>query len=247
MSESTYVMVIEDSATQALRLQLILEQNNFQVRCFSSAEAALEGIGKAPPDVIVLDYHLPGMRGDEFARQIRLNVRTRGIPIILLTESGTAAIEREGFDSGIDVFIDKAVDTDVLLLRIHALLKKSRRVASTMGSDALFRRAHLLIVDDSPTYLEYLRSHLEQEGYSVTPAPGGQEALSASENATFDCVVVDLIMPGINGFDLCEQLDGRAAGTRCVVSHHHLDGSGIEGRHDARLRGRRRRLRQQIE
>ena len=207
MAEQSRVMVIEDSATQAMRLRLILERNDFVVACYGSAEAALEAIDGFQPDLIMVDFHLPGMRGDEFARHVRMAQATRAVPVLLLTDSPTPEIEQKGFDSGVDDYIVKSTDPDGLMLRVNALLRRSRHPSAVAGGASSFHRARLLIVDDSATFLLFLRQHLEQEGYEVTTAAGGQEALSAAERQNFDCVVVDLIMPFPDGLEVCRRVD----------------------------------------
>jgi len=207
MADQTRIMVIEDSATQAMRLRLILEGNGFQVDCFGSAEAALETIGTAKPDLILVDFHLPGMRGDEFARHVRMTQATQAIPVLLLTDSPTPEIEQKGFDSGVDAYVAKSTDPDDFLLRIHALLRRSQGASAIAGGASIFHRARLLIADDSATYLEFLRLQLESEGYEITAVASGEDALARLDAQSFDCVVVDLIMPPPGGLEVCRYAD----------------------------------------
>ena len=83
----TQVLVVEDSATQALQIRHMLESRGFAVEAVASAEAALDRLNGQLPDLVIADYHLPGMNGDELSRQIRLNARTRGLPLLMLTEA----------------------------------------------------------------------------------------------------------------------------------------------------------------
>ena len=83
----TQVLVVEDSATQALQIRHMLESRGFAVEAVPSAEAALDRLNGQLPDLVIADYHLPGMNGDELSRQIRLNARTRGLPLLMLTEA----------------------------------------------------------------------------------------------------------------------------------------------------------------
>ena len=80
----------------------------------------------AAPDLILLDYYLPGIRGDELCRRIRMNINTRGIPILMMTVEETDEAEVRGLESGADDFVSKSVDADILLLRIRTLLNKAR-------------------------------------------------------------------------------------------------------------------------
>src|ERR1700675_1493631 len=79
------ILIVEDSETQALQLRYLLEQEGWEVARASTAESAMEELNRRLPALVVADYHLPGIRGDELCRRIRMNVGTRGIPILMLT------------------------------------------------------------------------------------------------------------------------------------------------------------------
>src|SRR5262245_4976785 len=132
MTESRTVLLIEDSPTQAARLRTLMESDGLQVRHCTNAETALEDIADDHPDVILVDYHLPGMNGDEFCRAIRLNVNTRAIPILMLTVEGSDASEKRGLESGADDYLAKSADPDILLARVRNLLRKSERTGSVL-------------------------------------------------------------------------------------------------------------------
>ncbi len=207
MEHPYQIMVVEDSETQALQMRYLLEREGWQVLSAATAESSLDALKLAVPDLIVVDYYLPGMRGDELCRRIRMNVNTRGIPILMLTSEQTNAAETHGLESGADDYLPKSVDADILLLRVRALLRKSEAHTSILGQqDSLFTRARLLAIDDSPTYLQYLTEELRNEAYQVEQAAGGREGLERFGKERFDCVLVDLLMPDLNGIEVCRQL-----------------------------------------
>src|SRR6185503_21383942 len=74
MGDSSRIMLVEDSRTQAIELTDILEREGWQVVWAPTAQAALDEIGRQSLDMILLDYYLPGIRGDEFCRRIRMNI-----------------------------------------------------------------------------------------------------------------------------------------------------------------------------
>src|ERR1700712_4942511 len=92
------ILIVEDSATQAMLLSFTLEEQGWTAVCASTAESAMEELNRQAFDLIICDYHLPGIQGDVFCRQIRMNSTLRGIPIVMLTIDGTAAAERRGLD-----------------------------------------------------------------------------------------------------------------------------------------------------
>ena len=123
------VMLIEDSPTQAERLRAELTAAQLEVAVVSSAEAAFEQLSSLRPDVIVVDYHLPGRNGDDFCRAIKSNVNTRAIPVLMLTVDDSDAAQMRGLGSGADEYVAKSADPDILRARIGALLRESQNSA----------------------------------------------------------------------------------------------------------------------
>ena len=201
------IVVVEDSETQAFKLQLLLEDQGWDVSIAGTAEAALAGLGDPLPDLVLVDYNLPGMRGDEFCRRIRINLNTRRIPILMMTGSAPETAEIQSLDSGADGYISKSENAEILLLRIRALLRKGWGQDSVLSTQETgFRSASILIIDDSPTYLAALSYELRNQGYKVKSAPDGPAGLTELLSENFDCVLVDLAMPYMSGLEVCKRI-----------------------------------------
>ncbi|MEX0713443.1 MAG: response regulator [Pirellulales bacterium] len=208
MTSPYRIMLVEDSRTQAIKLTDEFERQGWQVDWASTVQLALEKLNQNSPDLIVLDYYLPGIRGDELCRRIRMNINTRNISIVMLTMDDTHDAELHGLDSGADDFVPKSVDSDILLARIRTLLGKSRFQSSILGqADHHFRRARLLTIDDSLTYQQFLASELEKEGYQIETALSGRDGLDRILKETFDCALVDLVLPDIDGIEVCRRVN----------------------------------------
>ena len=123
------------------------------------------------------------MQGDELCRKVRMNVETRGIPILILTsEEGARQRARGSGQRPADDYVSKSPPVPNSLLRVRALLRNSGAQSSILSpQDAYFRRARLLAIDDSPTYLECLADAFTSEGYELTRAG------SAERGAGPDC------------------------------------------------------------
>ena len=206
MERASRILVVEDSDTQALKLQLMLENEGCDVIRAATAERALEELNQSVPDLVIVDYHLPGIRGDEVCRRIRMNMSTRGIAILMLTAEDTDAAELHGLESGADDYISKSVDDDILMLRVRSLLRKSSSEASLLFGLEALSGARLLAVDDSATYLEFLTEELRSEGYQVDTATSGSTALEMFASATYDAVLLDLVMPEMDGIEACQRI-----------------------------------------
>jgi two-component system NtrC family sensor kinase len=212
------ILLVEDSETQALQMRRMLEAQGFRVTCAGTAELALEALNASLPALVIADFHLPGMNGDELARQIRLNSRTRSIPVLMLTEAREGDLERQGLESGADAYVPKSADHDLLLLRIRALLRRRAVTAAGEhgGGSAAFRRANILVIDDSATFRTYLSGLLRREGYVVraeADAEAGLEAVAA-QPLDWDCVLINVLGTRYNGAAVCARLNGlRGAAT----------------------------------
>jgi two-component system NtrC family sensor kinase len=218
MSQPSRILLVEDSRTQALSLSHALEREGWSVDWAMTAEAALDRLNEGSPELIVLDYYLPGISGDELCRRIRMSLQARNIPILMLTMDQSHDAELNGLESGADDFLPKSVDSQVLLARVRALLNKSLPSCPIpVPVDQRFRRARLLTIDDSATFQEYLTAELEQEGYLIERAMSGREGLERILHEPFDCALVDLVMPDIDGIEVCRQ--ARAA---CQAADHSL-------------------------
>ncbi len=200
------ILLVEDSETQALELRLLLEAQGFAVDRSATAEAALDHLNECLPDLVVADYHLPGMNGDEFTRQMRLSLRTRALPVLMLT--GAQGGERQGLESGADAYIAKSADRDLLILRIRALLRERRSGRGSSPGGATFRRGRILVIDGSATYRTFFVGLLSQEGHAVATAGSREEALAAlqASDAHFDCVTIDLLGHAYDGIALCREI-----------------------------------------
>jgi two-component system NtrC family sensor kinase len=203
------VLLVEDSDTQALMIRRVLERDGFAVERADSAEAALDCLNRAVPDLVVCDYHLPGMNGGELVRALRLSVRTRATPVLMLTEAAEPGLEREGLESGADAYVPKSSDQSLILLRIRALLRQNGAHEPESGGFGrevgLFRKARVLLVRDPGEAAETLAGLVGRDGHDVRTASAHDAALQAARDAT-DCVVVDLQASGFDGIALCAAL-----------------------------------------
>ena len=229
--EAPRILLVEDSETQALQLRRMLEGEGFAVTRAGTAEGALEALNGPLPALVIADYHLPGINGDELVRRIRLNVRARALPVLMLTDAEGGAhggdLERQGLESGADAYAPKSAGRELILLRLRALLRRGAGEGEG-GADspgAGFRRARLLLVDDGQTHRLWLAGLLAADGDSVeTVGSGEADAAAARAGDPWDGVLVNLAGKGPEALDLLRRLDAlrqEGAGFRIVA----LDGA----------------------
>ena len=122
------ILVVEDEAPIREMITFILEQNAFNVQEAQDYEQALSLIKDPYPDLILLDWMLPGGTGVKLAKVLKQNEYTRNIPIIMLTARSDEEDKVKGFDAGVDDYVTKPFSPKELIARIKAVI---RRVAPT--------------------------------------------------------------------------------------------------------------------
>ncbi|WP_309228593.1 ATP-binding protein [Roseomonas sp. KE2513] len=223
---SPRILLVEDSDTQALQLRRMLETEGFLVSRAGSAEAALEALNGPLPALVIADYHLPGINGDELVRRIRLNVRARALPVLMLTDAQGGDLERQGLESGADAYAPKSAGREIILLRLRALLRRGEGETDPGAESpgAGFRPARLLLVDDGPTHRLWLASLLAADGDRVETIGSAGAEFTARTDGPWDGVLVNLAGMPTGGLDLLRQLEAlrqAGAGFRIVA----LEGS----------------------
>ncbi|MFA5903875.1 MAG: response regulator, partial [Desulfobacula sp.] len=200
------ILIVEDSETQAVYLASILEKNGWQTHWCGTAEKALESISSERYSLIIVDYHLPGMNGDQFCRTVKMDINTRSIPVLMFTIEGGPDSQNAALESGADFFASKETDKDLLVAKISSILTQSRNVELMENNLALFHRSRILAVDDSPTFLAFLEESFKVDGILLDTAENGEKALKMIEEKDYDCILLDLVMPGMDGIDVCRKI-----------------------------------------
>ena len=205
--ESKTILVIDDSITFREALREAFEAARYLVVEARTGEEGLRLAGTRRPDAIVVDGLLPGMDGAAVIRHLRLDVALRHVPCLLLTSTEGKHAELSALDAGADAFVRKEEHLDVILARLAAMLRRSP--TRPQGSDetkSLRGPKKILAVDDSLTYLHGLAEALKEEGYDVILARSGAEALELLAVQPVDCILLDLLMPGLSGQETCERI-----------------------------------------
>lgn len=200
------ILVIDDSRTFREHLGEILEGAGYRAVLAESGEDGLRCVRRLRPHAVVVDGVMPGMSGTALVRSVRLDPSLRLTPCLLLTGSEGADHEVQALDAGADAYVRKTEDTDVVLARLSAMLRAAHATAGARGTPSAVGPGRILAVDDSITYLSELEEQLESEGYAVTPVTSGEQALAQLKRSTYDCVLLDLVMPGLSGTETCRAI-----------------------------------------
>jgi two-component system phosphate regulon response regulator PhoB len=124
MKSQPRVLIVEDEPSIAELIAVNLRHNGFQPVWAEDGVAAQRELDAVLPDAILLDWMLPGQPGIDLARRWRKEVRTKGVPILMLTARGDEPDKVAGLDAGADDYITKPFSTQEMLARIRAVLRR---------------------------------------------------------------------------------------------------------------------------
>ena len=122
------ILLVEDEAAIRDMVRHALSRSGFEARTAADTVHADREIEQCPPDLILLDWMLPGVSGLDYARRLRRNDATRNIPLIMLTAKGEEGDKLSGFEAGADDYLVKPFSVKELVARIHAVLKRTTPV-----------------------------------------------------------------------------------------------------------------------
>jgi CheY-like chemotaxis protein/anti-sigma regulatory factor (Ser/Thr protein kinase) len=191
--EEQVVLVVDDDPTALDLLGRTLQEAGVRVVTASEGQEALHLARTLHPAAITLDVLMPGIDGWEVLRELKADPATQDIPVIMVTMTDDREL---GYALGATEFLTKPVQRAQLVQLLE-------RLASEDGE----RRA--LVVDDKLENREVLRRALEQEGWQVSEAENGQVALEKLAEQTPSLILLDLMMPVMDGFEFVMEMHKR--------------------------------------
>jgi CheY-like chemotaxis protein len=203
--EGRTALVIEDDYRSAELIRVQLEAEGFQVLHAATGEAALVLAEQQPLSLITLDIMLPGMDGWEVLRRLKQLPTVGAVPVVIVS-----------------IMADQATS---LTLGAAAVVQKPatrQELTATLVQLGLFPRAagrllRILVVDDDPQSLDLMALSVLGLASTVLRARGGREAIGVAQRELPDLIVLDLMMPEVNGFDVVGALLQRPETARIPV------------------------------
>jgi signal transduction histidine kinase/CheY-like chemotaxis protein/CHASE3 domain sensor protein len=186
------ILLVEDDPAFAMILRDLVHEMGFQCVAAASASDGLIAAGEYLPSAILLDVNLPDHSGLGVLDTLKRDPRTRHIPVHMISVSD---YKREALELGAIGYALKPAKREELvdvLRRLEAKFSQSVR--------------RLLIVEDDALQRESVRQLLSNGDVQITAVANAGEALAHLKNTTFDCMVVDLNLPDLSGYDLLEEM-----------------------------------------
>ena len=216
-------LVVEDDLKSAELIRVQLEAEGFVVLYAASAEQGLALAAKQPLSLITVDIMLPNMDGWEFLGRIKQIPTLARIPVVVIS---IVADRSKGYALGAAAVMQKPISRHEL----YELLVELRLFPLVEG-----RALNVLVVDDDVNAVELVALWVEGMAGKVHRAYGGREAIDAARGLKPDLIVLDLMMPEVNGFEVIEVLRDRPDTARIPIVV--LTAKQLSGADRARLNG----------
>lgn len=204
--DAVTILVIDDSLTYREELGEKLVEAGYRPVLTSSPKEGLRRAADVRPSAIIVDGVMPEMDGTSVVRRIRLDPGLSATPCVLLTGTEGAADEVVALDAGADAYVRKGDGTDVILARLAAVLRTAEDSRVRSRTTSLMGPKRILVIDDNVVYLEHVDRQLRDEGYEVVKATSGEAALDLLAVERVDCILLDLLIPGMSGAETCARI-----------------------------------------
>ena len=188
------ILVVEDNPEAAEILSRHLEAGGFRMTIARTGNEALAMARELKPVAITLDILLPEIDGWEVLKRLKADELTWNIPVVVISVVDNPALS---LALGAKDYFVKPVDRGALLSRLSQY---------AFGAGIRPGETSVLVVDDEPANLELLKALLEPEGFKVLTASGGKDGIDVARAQLPQLILLDLMMPGITGFDVVEAL-----------------------------------------
>ena len=203
--EEITVLVIEDNELNLKLVRSLLTLGQYQILEAANAEKGIELAREYHPDLILMDVQLPGMDGLTATRIIKKDPDLKEIPVMALTSYAMSGDEGKAIEAGCDGYMTKPIDTRSFLDTISRFIRHNEGVKPRIHRIPP-HKSKLLIVDDEPLNIKQLTAYLPDDKYEIIEAYGGEEALKKVATEYPDLIMMDIMMPEINGYEVTKIL-----------------------------------------
>lgn len=190
--EPFFIMIVDDDPHLSGLLSMKLQQRGIRVSVAESGERAMDSISRNRPDLIILDISMPGMSGHEVLRRVKQTSELVDIPVLMLTGQADQKAVVSALHSGAIDYIVKPCDPDMVLTRVEKILDAARYT--------------ILIADNDPLVLHLMESKFRYAGFKIVLVDDGQKAWDKIQKILPDLVILDRMMPGLEGLSVVQKM-----------------------------------------
>ncbi len=200
------ILIIEDDDLNLKLVESLLELGRYRVLKAMDAETGISLMREHSPDLVLMDIRLPGMDGLQATRLIKQDPELRDIPVIALTAQAMVGDEADALRAGCSGYFSKPIDTRSFLATLQSFIGERKKKSEASKRIQFDRKARILVVDDDPLNVKLLTAKLESAEYDTIEAYSGQEGLDKAVTESPDLLLLDVMMPNMDGFEVTRRL-----------------------------------------
>lgn len=201
------LLVVDDNEMNRDLLQRRLEAFGHLVSVAEDGRRALEMLTVEQYDLVLLDIMMPDVDGYEVLKCMRADPKHKSTPVMMVTAVNDMENVVRCINMGANDYVAKPFDPNLLKLRVNKLLdKRARAIAEGREPVGAAGPSSVLVVDDSEMNRDIICTQLTRLGYQVSQAEDGESGLSMAKSAQPDVILLDVMMPGIDGVEVLQRL-----------------------------------------
>lgn len=211
------ILIIEDEEVLLGVLQKKLIQEGYEVAIALDGEEGLNKMRQSKPDLILLDIVMPKKDGFEVLNEMNQDETLKVIPVVVISNSGQPVEIDRILKLGVKDYLIKAeFDIDEIVVKIKKIIGQSGVISENesdsqkkSGSESKKDRSlgeTVLIIEDDKFLRELVSKKMQSKGYKIIEASDSDEAFEKLKEVKPDLILLDLILPGVHGFQILQQL-----------------------------------------
>ncbi len=203
------ILVVEDNDLNMKLVRSLLQLAGHQVLEAEDAEQGIRLASLHRPDLILMDIQLPGMDGLEATRILKRKKELNKIPVVALTSYAMPGDEQKTREASCSGYITKPIDTRKFIQTIQDFLTPNNQPVEAGPDKGIIGKPRILIVDDDPLNIKLMMTELPAEKFGTLSATEGSQAIRIALNELPDLILLDIMMPEMDGFEVCQRLKSR--------------------------------------
>lgn len=217
------VLVIDDDPANRLVITKSLEKSGYKVLGVPGGDEAIALADQCRPDLIILEVVVSDTAGFEICSRLKSHPVLSDVPIVFITDPASSQVRAKALEAGADDFLSRPVDQVELLTRASSLIRLRRlqdRLAIRDQTLAAFAEGkekewlktsgsfRILLVEDDPDFVKLFKVLASNEPWEINHVTDGKAALAAIDQEKFDLVVLDIMLPGSDGYAVIHAVRG---------------------------------------